>query len=154
MGARVIVTSSSREKLERAGAHGADCLIDYVDQSEWSRPVLDFTEGRGVDHVIEVGGPATLAQSIQSTRIGGHIALIGVLTGAQGPVPTAALMIRQQRLRGLVVGSRKHQQDLVRALDTLETRPIIDRSFALADIAEAFALQKAGSHFGKIVLTF
>ena len=102
---------------------------------------------------MEVGGPATLAQSIQSARVGAHIALIGVLTGTQGSVPTAALMVRQQRLQG-VVGSRRHQQDLIRALDGLETRPVIDRSFPLEAIADAFALQQSGGHFAKIVLEF
>ncbi|HSI18460.1 MAG TPA: NAD(P)-dependent alcohol dehydrogenase [Sphingomonas sp.] len=154
MGARVIATSSSDDKLERARALGADHVVNYRTHPEWSKPVLDFTGGRGVDHVIEVGGPATLGQSIQATRIGGHIALIGVLTGGEGPVPTAALMVRQQRLHGLVVGSHRHQQDLVRALDALATRPVVDCSFPLDGIADAFALQRAGGHFGKIVLEF
>ncbi|GAE60798.1 alcohol dehydrogenase [Xanthomonas arboricola pv. pruni MAFF 301427] len=80
--------------------------------------------------------------------------MIGVLTGAAGPVPTAEMMGRQQRLQGLVVGSRVHQQQLVRALDALPLRPVIDRAFALDDIADAFALQQGGGHLGKIVLEF
>ena len=154
MGARVVATSSSDEKLERARALGADFVVNYRKQPDWAKAVLDATGGRGVDHVVEVGGPATLGQSIQAARVGGHIALIGVLTGGQGPVPTAALMGRQQRLNGLVVGSRRHQLDLVRALDALDTRPVIDRSFPLEAIADAFALQQGGGHFGKIVLAF
>ncbi len=154
MGARVIATSSSDEKLEKVRALGADHLINYRQHPEWSAQVLDVTYGRGVDHVVEVGGPGTLTQSIRAARVGGHIALIGVLTGAAGPVPTAEMMGRQQRLQGLVVGSRKHQQDLVRALDSLPLRPVIDRSFALDEIGEAFALQKAGGHLGKITLEF
>ncbi|MFC0152897.1 NAD(P)-dependent alcohol dehydrogenase [Xanthomonas dyei] len=154
MGASVIATSSSDEKLEKARALGADHLINYRQHAEWSRQVLEITNGRGVDHVVEVGGPGTLVQSIRSARVGGHIALIGVLTGAAGPVPTAEMMGRQQRLQGLVVGSRRHQQELVRALDGLSLRPVIDRSYALEQIGEAFALQKAGGHLGKIVLEF
>ncbi|AOL19064.1 NAD(P)-dependent alcohol dehydrogenase [Xanthomonas citri pv. malvacearum] len=153
-GARVIATSSSDEKLEKVRALGADHVINYRQHPEWSAQVLDITEGRGVDHVVEVGGPGTLTQSIRAARVGGHIALIGVLTGAGGPVPTAEMMGRQQRLQGLVVGSRKHQQDLVRALDSLPLRPVIDRSFALDEIGEAFALQKSGGHLGKIALEF
>ncbi|MBB4132558.1 NAD(P)-dependent alcohol dehydrogenase [Xanthomonas sp. 3075] len=154
MGARVIATSSSDEKLEKVRALGADHTLNYRQHREWSAQVLDITDGRGVDHVVEVGGPGTLAQSIRAARIGGHIALIGVLTGAAGPVPTAEMMGRQQRLQGLVVGSRKHQQALVRALEVLPLRPVIDRTYALDEIADAFALQQSGAHLGKIALEF
>ena len=154
MGARVIVTSSSDEKLERARALGADHTINYRQAPEWSRGVLEFTAGRGVDHVIEVGGPVTLPNSIQACRIGGHIALIGILTGMGGPIPTVALMARQQRLTGLIVGSRAHQRDMVAAIDATGLVPVIDQGFALDEIAAAFALQQAGTHFGKIVLEF
>jgi len=154
MGARVIVTSSSDEKLARAAELGADHGLNYRRQDAWGREVAAWTDGRGVDHVVEVGGPGTLAQSIEATRIGGHIALIGVLTGRAGPVPTAALMVRQQRLQGLIVGSRAHQLEMVRGLEATGIRPVIDRTFALGEIADAFRLQQAGGHFGKIVLEF
>ncbi|WP_024888792.1 zinc-dependent alcohol dehydrogenase family protein [Luteimonas huabeiensis] len=154
MGARVIATSSSDEKLERVRALGADHTLNYRREPEWARAVLDLTGGRGVDHVIEVGGPATLPQTIRACRIGGHIALIGILTGMEGPIPTVELMSRQQRLTGLIVGSRAHQRDMVAAIEATGIAPVIDRSFALEAIAEAFALQQAGAHFGKIVLAF
>lgn len=154
MGATVIATSSSDEKLERARQLGADHLVNYRREQNWGERVRELTHGRGVDHVVEVGGPGTLAQSITATRIGGHIALIGVLTGLGGPVPTAALMARQQRLQGLIVGSRQHQIELVRAVEATGIKPVIDRSFALSEIAEAFELQRSGGHFGKIVLEF
>ncbi len=154
MGATVIATSSSDEKLERAKLLGADHLINYRREPEWAKPVLEITNGRGVDHVVEVGGAGTLAQSIQAARVAGHIALIGVLTGPAGPVPTAGLTVRQQRLQGLIVGSRQHQKDLVRALDVLPIRPVIDQSFPLTDLAEAFRLQQAGGHFGKIGIEY
>jgi len=154
LGTTAIVTSSSDDKLERARQLGADHLINYRREPEWAKPVLELTNGRGVDHVVEVGGPGTLAQSIQAARVAGHIALIGVLTGAAGPVPTAGLTVRQQRLQGLIVGSRQHQLDLVRALDVLPIRPVIDKTFPLADIADAFRVQLAGGHFGKICLEY
>jgi NADPH:quinone reductase-like Zn-dependent oxidoreductase len=154
LGATVIATSSSDQKLERARQLGADHLVNYRREPEWAKPVLEITGGRGVDHVVEVGGPGTLAQSIQAARVGGHIALIGVLTGAAGPVPTAGLTVRQQRLQGLIVGSRQHQKDLVRALDVLAIRPVIDKSLPLANLSEAFRLQQAGGHFGKICLEY
>ena len=154
LGATVIATSSSDEKLERARHLGADHLINYRREPEWAKPVLEITAGRGVDHVVEVGGAGTLAQSIKAARVAGHIALIGVLTGPAGPVPTAGLTVRQQRLQGLIVGSRQHQQDLVRALDVLPIRPVISKSFPLAELGEAFRLQQAGGHFGKISIEY
>jgi NADPH:quinone reductase-like Zn-dependent oxidoreductase len=103
-----------------------------------------------VDHVIELGGAGTLAQSIEAVRVGGHISLIGVLTGRQGEVPTALLMAKQVRLQGLVVGNRRQQQEYVTVLEESDTRPIIDRIFNLESLAEAFRWQETGSHFGKI----
>jgi len=150
MGATVAITSSSGEKLERARALGADFVVNYREQSDWGRVVRDWTGGRGVDQVVEVGGPGTLAQSIAAVRIGGHIALIGVLTGRAGEIPTAALMARQARLQGLIVGSRREQQDFVRALDASSIRPVVDRRFALEQLADAFRLETSGGHFGKI----
>jgi NADPH:quinone reductase-like Zn-dependent oxidoreductase len=154
MGATVIVTSSSDEKLERARALGAAHTVNYRTHADWGTRVRDWTGGRGVDHVIEVGGPGTLPQSIAAVRVGGHIALIGVLTGRGGEVPTAALMARQARLQGLIVGSRREQEDMVRAIDATGFRPVIDRSFALDGIADAFRHQESGAHFGKICLEF
>jgi NADPH:quinone reductase-like Zn-dependent oxidoreductase len=152
MGATVIITSSSDEKLERARVLGADHTINYRTTERWAASVLDVTNSRGADHVIEVGGAGTLPQSIEACRIGGHIALIGVLTGFGGEIPTGLLMLRQQRLQGLIVGSRRHQQDFVRALDGLPMRPVIDRSFPLERTADAFRYEMSGQHFGKICL--
>ena len=152
MGASVIATSSSDEKLERLRQLGADHTINYRQTPDWGKRVLELTDGRGVDQVVEVGGPGTLAQSITAVRVGGHIALIGVLTGRQGDVPTAVLMAKQVRLQGLIVGSRRHQQDYVRALEQSGVRPILDQSFPLERLADAFRLQESGRHFGKIVV--
>jgi NADPH:quinone reductase-like Zn-dependent oxidoreductase len=154
MGARVIATSSSDAKIERLRSLGADETIHYRQEPHWSRQVLRWTEGRGVDHVVEVGGPGTLDQSIRACRIGGQISLIGVLTGTRGEVGTALLMQRQIRLQGLVVGSRRHQIELVRAMEATGLRPWIDRSFPLAEIADAFRYQESGKHVGKICLEF
>lgn len=154
MGASVLVTSSSDEKLARARTLGADHTINYKTHADWGSRARDWTGGLGVDHVIEVGGPATLPQSIEAVRTGGHLALIGVLTGYGGEVPTAALMAKQARLQGLIVGSRREQNDMVRAIDASGFKPIIDRAFGLAEIADAFRYQASGEHFGKICLTF
>jgi NADPH:quinone reductase-like Zn-dependent oxidoreductase len=154
MGATVIATSSSDAKLERLRGMGADHTINYRQHSDWGERARAWTGGRGVDHVIEVGGPGTLAQSIAAVRVGGHISLIGVLTGIAGEVPTATLMRKQARLQGLIVGSCRHQTEFVRALAATGLRPVIDRSFPLADIAAAFRHEESGAHFGKICLEF
>lgn len=152
MGARVINTSSSDKKLERTRLLGVDELINYRQTPEWGEKVLALTGGHGVDHVVEVGGPGTLAQSIKSVRVGGHIALIGVITGREGEVPTMELMAKQARIQGLIVGSRRLQQEYITALEQNNIRPIIDRSFKLEQLADAFRFQESGNHFGKIVI--
>jgi NADPH:quinone reductase-like Zn-dependent oxidoreductase len=150
MGATVVATSSSDAKLERVRALGAAHTINYKTTPKWGERVLELTDGRGVDIVVEVGGPGTLPQSIRAARVGGHIALIGVLTGRAGEVPTALLMAKQQRLQGLIVGSRRQQLDLVRALEAMQIKPVIDKTFPLEQLADAFRYEASGAHFGKI----
>jgi NADPH:quinone reductase-like Zn-dependent oxidoreductase len=135
IGALTIVTSSSDEKLARARALGADHTINYKQYPNWADQVLNLTDGRGVDHVIEVGGPDTLPQSISACRIGGHIEFIGVLTGFSGPIPTAALLTRQARLQGILVGNRQQQIEMIRALDANDMKPVINKTFPLYNIA-------------------
>lgn len=154
MGARVISTSSSDEKIETLKKLGADHTINYKAEPEWGKKVQALTDGQGVDHVIEVGGPGTLPQSIDAVRIGGHIALIGILTGRGGEIPTVKLMAKQARLQGLIVGSRTHQQEMVRGIEACGVRPIIDSTFELEKIADAFRHEESGRHFGKICLSF
>ena len=153
VGARVIATSSSNEKLARLRAMGADHVINYRETPEWGAEAKRLTGGRGVDEVVEIGGPVTLAQSIDAARVGGHITLIGVLTGFSGNIPTSALMFKNIRLSGVMVGSREQQLALVEALESTGIRPVIDRSFPLDQIAEAFRYQESQRHFGKICLT-
>lgn len=150
MGAMVAITSSSDDKLARAKALGADFTVNYRSDADWGTTVANWAEGRGVDHVVEVGGPATLAQSIAAVRVGGHISLIGVLTGMGGEVPTAALMAKQARLQGLIVGSRREQQDFVRAIEQGGLKPVVDCRFALEQLADAFRYEMSAAHFGKI----
>jgi NADPH:quinone reductase-like Zn-dependent oxidoreductase len=152
MGATVIATSKSDEKLERLKTLGADHVINYKQHENWGEVVRKLTGGRGVDHVIEVGGPGTLPQSITACRVGGHIALIGVLTGVAGTVPTAMMMGRHQKLQGLVVGSRQQQMEMVRAIEAAKVKPIIDRVYPLGELAAAFQHEEKGAHFGKICI--
>jgi NADPH:quinone reductase-like Zn-dependent oxidoreductase len=149
-GCTVIATSSSDAKLERLRALGADHLINYKSVPQWGHAAQDITGGRGVDHVVEIGGAGTLAESMRASRNGGHISLIGVLAGFQGDVNTAALMSRQIRLVGITVGSREQQQEMIRAIDANGLKPVIDKSFPLEALADAFRYQASAAHFGKI----
>lgn len=153
MGATVIATSSSDEKLARLKAMGADYTINYKTESKWGAKAREFSGG-GVDHVVEIGGAGTMPESINACRIGGHISLIGVLAGPAGPIPTVLIMGKQLRVIGITVGSRRHQLDFIRAIDATGIKPIIDKSFPLDGIADAFRHQMSGAHFGKIVLEY
>ena len=158
-GAVVIATSSSDEKLERLKALGADHVINYKSQPKWGGAAKALTGGRGVDHVIEVGGADTLSQSITACRMGGHIAMIGVLAGHAGNVSTARIMANQLRIQGVTVGSRVQQLDMIRAIEAQAARggeplrPVVDTSFPLAELSAAFRHQAEGRHFGKIGVT-
>ena len=149
-GATVIATSSSAAKLARLRAMGADHLINYREQPDWGAAAREITGGRGVDVVVEIGGAGTLPQSIHALRLGGHIALIGVLAGFAGPIPTAAIMMRQAHVVGVTVGSRQHQLDLIRAMEATGMKPVIDKIFPLDQLSEAFRYQESNAHFGKI----
>ncbi|MBR7618592.1 NAD(P)-dependent alcohol dehydrogenase [Phenylobacterium sp. 20VBR1] len=151
-GCTVIATSSSDEKLERLKALGADHLINYKSEPAWGAAAAKLTGGRGVDHILEIGGSGTLPESINATRNGGHIALIGVLAGYAGPVPTVAIMGKQLKVQGLTVGSRRHQLDMIRAIDVAGYRPVLDKHFPLENLADAFRHQASNTHFGKIVV--
>lgn len=149
-GATVIATSSSDEKLERLKALGADHLINYRSVPKWGEAAARLTDRGGVDHVVEVGG--NIAQSIRAIRPGGHVALIGLLAGREATMNTFELLKKQGRLHGLTVGHRQHQLDLIRACESTALRPIIDRTFPLSELADAFRYQLSGAHLGKICI--
>lgn len=151
-GARVIATSSSDEKLEKLERLGADTVINYMAEPGWGRKAKELTDGRGVDHVIEVGGAATLMQSVAACRTGGHIALIGLLTGLSADISIPALFSNQIRMSGVSVGSRADQEDMIRAITVNRLKPVIDRSFPLQDIVAAFSHYESRMHFGKVCL--
>jgi len=150
LGAKVVITSSSDEKLERARAFGADHTINYRTTTDWATEVVSLTGGRGADHVLEMGGADTLEQSVLAARDGGHIALIGALTGHAVQAPIGLVMRKHVNLQGVVVGSRMHQQSMVDAIEALGLRPVVDKVFGLDELADAFRFEKAGRHFGKV----
>jgi NADPH:quinone reductase-like Zn-dependent oxidoreductase len=153
-GCRVVATSSSGEKLERLRELGAEETINYKEVPNWGDQVQQITAGQGVDVIVEVGGSGTLAQSIRAIGMGGHISMIGVLSGFSGEVPTAELFQKNAVVSGITVGSRAHQLDMIEAIEANGIEPVIDRSFGLAELADAFRLQEAQQHFGKITLAF
>lgn len=151
-GARVIATSSSDAKLERLKALGADDLINYRETPAWGARAFELTGGRGVDTVVEIGGAGTLDQSMIATRVGGHVALIGVLAGIAGPVQTALLMHKNLRVQGLTVGSRAQQLAMIAGIEANGIKPVLDQHFPLENLADAFRHQMSNTHFGKIIV--
>jgi NADPH:quinone reductase-like Zn-dependent oxidoreductase len=150
-GARVIATSSSDAKLARVAAMGAAEGINYRTVTEWGDEVRKRTGGRGVDHVIEVGGAGTLAQSLRAVRTAGHVALIGVLSG-YGQVNPLPILMKGVRVTGIYVGSRAMFEAMNRAIALANLRPVVDRVFGFAEAVEAFRHLESGAHFGKVVI--
>ncbi len=151
-GARVIITSSSDQKLERARSLGADETVNYKTVPDWDKAVLELTDGIGVDNVIEVGGVGTLKRSFKAARVSGTVSLIGVLSGrAESPNPLI-VMRNRLTLRGIYVGSRRMFLDLNRALEVNGIEPVIDQTFAFDQARAAFEQMLAAKHFGKIVI--
>ena len=150
-GARVIATSSSDAKLERARGLGASDLINYRQVPEWHERVLALTGNRGVDHVVEVGGAGTLARSLMASRVGGAVHLIGLLSGA-AEIDPMAILRRSVTLRGVYVGSREMFEDLNRAVAWHRLAPVIDRVFARDEVLAAYRHLAAQAHFGKVVI--
>ena len=151
-GVRTIITSSSDEKLERAKTLGAWATINYLKSPDWQKEVQILTDGSGVDHVLEVGGAGTLERSIESTRIGGNIYLIGVLS--QGSVNPTSLMRRSLNLHGIYVGSQSMFENMNRAIFAATLKPVIDNIFPFSDAPAAYHSMRANTHFGKLVISF
>ncbi len=153
-GARTIITSSSNEKLQRAKELGADDLINYKEREDWDKVVLELTEKRGVDHVIEVGGAGTLQKSLNAVKMGGHIAVIGVLAG-KGEFSMVPIFMKAVKMQGLFVGSRQMFEQMNLLLcQHYHLKPIIDKTFEFGEVKDALNYMKAGAHFGKIVVKF
>jgi len=149
-GARVIITSSSDAKLERARGLGADETINYRATPEWQARVVELTGGRGVDVTLETGGAGTLEKSIEATRVGGTICLIGVLTG--GTINPVGVMRKSIRLQGVYVGNRRMFEDMNAALAANRVHPVVDRVFEFDDARAAYHAMRAAGHFGKLVI--
>jgi NADPH:quinone reductase-like Zn-dependent oxidoreductase len=152
LGARVIVTSSSDDKLGRARELGAAEGINYRAVPEWGDRVKELTGGAGADLVLEVGGAGTFSQSLRAVRPGGQISLIGNLTGTATEVLLTSILMRRVRVQGIYVGSRETFEALNRAVALHRLRPVVDRVFPLAETRAAFEHMAAGRHLGKIIV--
>jgi NADPH:quinone reductase-like Zn-dependent oxidoreductase len=152
-GARVIVSSSSDAKLQKALAMGASDGINYKSHPGWEKEVLRVTNGRGVDHIVEIGGAGGLARSFQAIGFGGKIALIGFLAAPEGDPNPYPLMMKGGSLEGIGVGSTKMFEDMNRAIEVNGIKPVIDRVYPFEDAAEAFRQLASGDFVGKIVIT-
>ncbi|HMB74564.1 MAG TPA: NAD(P)-dependent alcohol dehydrogenase, partial [Gammaproteobacteria bacterium] len=156
-GARVLATSSSDAKLERAQALGAAACINYAATPQWADAVLELTGGRGADHVVEVGGVGTLPQSYRAVAPGGEIALIGVLSREPGDLAPHALMTKNASLRGIFIGAfvdgERQFEALNLALAANEIHPVIDEVFDFEDAPQAYAHLASAKHFGKVVIS-
>lgn len=150
-GARVIATSSSNDKLKKLIDLGATHGINYKETPNWDLKVIELTEGVGVDHVVEVGGSGTLERSLNAVRLGGHVSLIGVLSGLGQMNPITVLM-KNIKLYGIYVGSRMAFEEMNTAVSMHKLKPVIDKVFEADQIEEALNYMQSGAHFGKVVL--
>ena len=153
-GHRVIITSSSNEKLAKAREMGADSTINYREQPEWQDAVLEATHGKGVDLVLEVGGKDTVERSISALGMGGTVALIGGVSGFSGSVDPVSLLFACKKIEGVYVGSKAMLQALGNYLEINGIRPVVDSEFRFDQVPEAYRYLEAGKHFGKVVVRF
>jgi len=151
-GARVISTTGSEEKVERLRQLGADEVINYRSCEDWDSAVVEMTDKRGVDHVVEVGGSGTLGKSLASVRLGGHVAMIGALTGP-GDFNPITVFMKAVRLQGIFVGSKAMFEDMNRAIEVAKLKPVVDRVFDFGEAREAMKYMQTGAHFGKVVIS-
>lgn len=156
LGARVIALTSSAAKAERLRELGADEVLNYRDTPEWGRPVkalaTAWTGRDGVDHVVELGGGDTLAQSLRAVRAGGTVSLIGVLGGNRVDLPLGLVVTRAVRLQGVTVGGRDDFMAMCSAMARVQMRPVVDSVYPFEQLREAMAHLKSGAHFGKVCL--
>ncbi len=154
LGARVIVTSSSRGKLEAARKLGSWREINYRENPTWGKAVKELTGGIGVDHVVEVGGAGTLQQSLKAIRVGGQISLIGVLAGSKIELNILPILMQNIRVQGILVGSREGFETMNRGIAQHEIKPVVDRVFPFDEAREALVYMAGGRHLGKVCIAF
>jgi NADPH:quinone reductase-like Zn-dependent oxidoreductase len=153
MHARVMATSSRNDKLDRLRELGADHCVNYAENPDWEKAAREWTGGRGVDHIVEVGGSGTLGRSMRAAKPGGRIYVIGVLAG-KNDISFVPVFMRALRLQGIFVGSREMFEEMNRAIAAHNLHPVVDRVFAFPEVADALRYMESGAHFGKICVRF
>jgi NADPH:quinone reductase-like Zn-dependent oxidoreductase len=151
-GAKAIVISSKDEKLEKAKKLGADFLVNYKKYPDWDTKIREYTNDKGVDHIIEVGGAQTLSKSLKSVRMGGKISIIGILTGIDGGINLIPILMKNICIQGIYVGSRTMFESMNKAIAVNNLRPVIDKVFPFKEVKEAMYYLESGHHFGKVVI--
>ncbi|AKO64574.1 alcohol dehydrogenase [Methylophilales bacterium MBRSG12] len=154
IGARVVATSSSDDKIKRLYEFGADYCINYKKNPEWGNAVLDWTNGQGVDYVVDVGGPNTINHSLTACKVNGHISFIGILSGLDGKLDMINLLLKQIKIQGVLVGNRQHQLNMINAINQYQFKPVIDKVFPFESLIDAFKHQESNQHFGKICIQY
>jgi NADPH:quinone reductase-like Zn-dependent oxidoreductase len=154
LGAKVVVTSSSDEKLQRAKALGADALINYKANPDWAKAALEATGGQGIDIVVEVGGAGTLNQSLTCAKVGGAVMVIGLLTGVKQEILVPVIFGKNLRVIGISVGSRAQFEAMNKAIAQHKMKPVIDKVLPVSQVREALKAMQAAGHFGKICVEF
>ncbi len=152
MGIAAIITSSSDDKLARAKTLGAACGINYKSTPEWDKAAVEFTGGRGADHVVEVGGAGTLGRSFGAIRVGGKISMIGGLSGAATELNPGLILAKRANVQGISVGSTQMFEAMNAAIAVSRIKPVIDRVFGFDEVQSAYRHMASGAHFGKIVI--
>ena len=152
MGATVIITSSSDEKLQRARQLGADHTINYRTRPDWEKAVLEITDRVGVELTVETGGGGTLDRSLTATRAGGTVALLGALTGLKAQINVGLVLMKELHVAGILVGSRSAFEEMNRFIEQHALKPVIDRTFPFDQLPDALRHMESGRHFGKVVV--
>jgi NADPH:quinone reductase-like Zn-dependent oxidoreductase len=147
-GPRVFATSGSDAKARRLRELGAEFVVNYRTEPNWAQAVLDYTGGEGVDHVVEVGGAGTFAQSLRAVRMAGTVSVIGVLSGVEIGVSIVPFLHKHLSVNGIFVGSRTMLEEMLRS----NVKPAVDRTFAFPDAIAAYRYLESGEHFGKVIL--
>ena len=151
-GARVFTISGKADKLARLREMGAESGVNYREVPEWDKAAREATGGRGVDHVVEVGGSGTLPLSIKAARVGGKVHMIGALAG-RDEIAFVPVFMRNLWVHGIYVGSRQMFEDMLKAMEGAQLRPVIDRRFRFDELPDAMRYMEQGQHFGKVVVT-
>tara|TARA_A100001234_G_C12318410_1_gene256490 strand:- start:53 stop:529 length:477 start_codon:yes stop_codon:yes gene_type:complete len=152
--AQVVATTSSEDRMKIAKNIGADFVINYKTDNNWWKKVLEVTDNKGADIIVEVGGSKTLEQSIKCSRIGAVIGVIGVLSGGIAELPIGRVIYKASRLIGITCGNKKELTDMINKFNSSNTKPIIDSIYKFEDLPKALRYMSKGNHLGKIAIDF